>query len=74
MSNRELAKSLIDQIPDSRLYYVITYLQGASVPDEVPNADTIAAMEESDEISQHPERYKRYSSFAELRKEVLGDA
>lgn len=46
MSNREFAKNLIDQIPDSRLYYVISYLQGAAVPDETPNATTIAAMQE----------------------------
>ena len=46
MSNRELAKSLIDQIPESRMYYVISYLQGAAVPDETPNAETIASIEE----------------------------
>ena len=46
MSNRELAKKLIDQIPESRMYYVISYLQGAAVPDEIPNAETIAAIEE----------------------------
>lgn len=34
MSYKELAHSLIDQIPESRLYYVILYLQGAAVPDE----------------------------------------
>ena len=46
MSNRELAKNLIDQIPESRMYYVISYLQGAAVPDETPNAKTIASIEE----------------------------
>ncbi len=46
MSNREIAKSLIDQIPESRMYYVISYLQGAAVPDEMPNSSTIAAIEE----------------------------
>lgn len=46
MSNRELAKTLIDQIPESRLFYVVAYLQGAAVPDETPNADTLAAMQE----------------------------
>lgn len=46
MSNRELAKNLIDQIPESKMYYVISYLQGAAIPDEVPNAETIAAIEE----------------------------
>ncbi|MCD7981384.1 MAG: hypothetical protein LUF32_03565 [Clostridiales bacterium] len=46
MSNRELAKQLIDQIPESKLFYIVSYLQGAAVPDEIPNAETIAAMEE----------------------------
>lgn len=46
MSYRELAKSLIDQIPDSKLFYAIAYLQGISVPDEIPNAETLASMEE----------------------------
>ena len=46
MNNRELAKKLIDQIPESRMYYVISYLQGAAIPEEIPNAETIASMEE----------------------------
>lgn len=46
MSYKELAKNLIDQIPESRMYYVVSYLQGATVPDEIPNAETIAAIEE----------------------------
>ncbi len=46
MSNREFAKTLIDQIPESRLFYVISYLQGAAVPDEIPNAETLGAMAE----------------------------
>ncbi len=48
MSNRDLAKSLIDKIPESRLFYVISYLQGAAVPDETPNGETLAAMAEID--------------------------
>jgi len=43
MSNRELAKNLIDQIPESKLFYIIAYLQGAAVPDETPNAETLEA-------------------------------
>ena len=41
---------------------------------EVPNADTIAAMREVEEMKKHPEMYKRYSSFSELLKEVEADA
>lgn len=46
MSNREFAKSLIDQIPESKIYYIIAYLQGAAVPEEIPNAETLEAMSE----------------------------
>ena len=46
MSNRELAKNLIDQISDTKLIYVISYLQGAALSDEMPNRDTIDAMSE----------------------------
>ena len=46
MSNRELAKNLIDQISDAKLFYVIPYLQGAALSDEMPNETTIEAMGE----------------------------
>ncbi len=46
MSYKELAKNLIDQIPDSKMYYIVAYLQGAAVPDEIPNAETIASIDE----------------------------
>lgn len=48
MSNRDIAKTLIDQIPETRLFNVILFLQGAALPDaaETPNAETIAAIEE----------------------------
>lgn len=46
MSNRELAKSLIDQISDAKLLYVIPYLQGASLSDEIPNTETLEAIAE----------------------------
>ena len=48
MSGREFAKSLIDRIPESKMMYIIAYLQGAALPDETPNAETRAAIEEVD--------------------------
>lgn len=48
MSERERAKKLIDSIPESRLMFVISYLQGAAIPDEVPNSETIESMKELD--------------------------
>ena len=45
MSARELAKSLIDQVPENKLLYIIAYLQGAAILDEseTPNTDTLEA-------------------------------
>ncbi len=50
MSYKELAKNLIDQIPDSKMYYIVAYLQGAAVPDEIPNAETMEAITEVEEM------------------------
>ena len=66
MSNRDFAKSLIDQIPDSRLYYVISYLQGAAVPDETPNAETLEAFAELENGGGHRFRGSTNQLFAEL--------
>ena len=41
---------------------------------EVPNSITIAAMNEYDEMQNHPEKYKRYSTFKEAMNEVLYNA
>lgn len=45
-----------------------------SIQREVPNVDTIAAMKEAEEMQKHPEKYKRYSSFSELLREMEGRA
>ena len=39
-----------------------------SIQREVPNADTIAAMKEADDMVNHPERYETFHSMAELKK------
>ena len=46
MSNRDIAKQLIDQIPESKMYYIIAYLQGAAIPEESPNAKTLESIQE----------------------------
>ncbi len=40
----------------------------------VPNAETVAALQEYEAMKNHPERYKRYDSFRALMDEVLADA
>ena len=57
MSNRELAKSIIDCLPEDKLIFIINILEnigemsGISVhPEFTPNEETIKAMEEVDEM------------------------
>ena len=69
MSNRELAKSLIDQVPESKLLYVVAYLQGVTVPDETPNAETLEAIAELDSGGGHKFSGTTEQLFAELMEE-----
>ncbi|MBQ2837471.1 MAG: type II toxin-antitoxin system RelB/DinJ family antitoxin [Peptococcaceae bacterium] len=39
-----------------------------------PNAQTLVALAEYEEMKQHPEKYKRYSTFQEALDEVFEDA
>jgi DNA-damage-inducible protein J len=41
-----------------------------SIQREVPNADTIAAMKEAEEMEKHPELYKAYDSVEEMMKDL----
>lgn len=57
MSNRELAKNMIDRLPEDKMIFVVNILEnigemsGVSLyPEFMPNATTIAAMAETDEM------------------------
>jgi len=41
---------------------------------ENPNAETAAALNEYYAMKEHPEQYKRYTSFKDAMDEVLDDA
>jgi hypothetical protein len=69
MSNRDIAKSLIDQIPESKLFYIIAYLQGATVPDETPNAETLEAMVELENGGGHQFSGTTEQLFTELMED-----
>ncbi len=45
-----------------------------AVTRENPNAETAAAMDEYYTMKQHPEMYKRYTSFKDAADEVLTNA
>lgn len=52
MSNKERAIQLIEHIPESKMYYVLGFLEGVAVPDETPNDETLAAFAEVDEMKK----------------------
>lgn len=41
-----------------------------AVTRDVPNAETVAALEEYSQMKEHPEQYKRYGSFQDAMKTV----
>ena len=69
MSNRDFAKSLIDQIPERKLVYVIAYLQGAALPEEMPNTETMEAFNEIDNNGGHKFTGTTDDLFAELMED-----
>ena len=40
---------------------------------DIPNTETITAMQEVERMKEHPEEYKSYTSFKELLKDVIDD-
>ncbi len=45
-----------------------------AVSREVPNAETVAAMDEFKEMKRNPKAYKRYPTFKAAMEEALKDA
>lgn len=67
MSDKEKAIQLLDFIPEYKMSYILGILEGAAIPDDTPNATTIAAFEEGDRLLAD-KNAKRYHSPAELFK------
>lgn len=66
MSERERVYQLLDTVPDSKISYLIGYIQGLTVEnEEIPNDDTLSAFKEGDEMLAHGTG-KRYANTAEL--------
>ena len=46
MSEKERAIQLLDHIPDWKMSYVLGFLEGVAIPDEIPNAETVESFSE----------------------------
>lgn len=65
MSNKELAIQLLDRIPESKMYYILGVLEGAAIPEEIPNEETLAAFAEVDEMKKN-DSGKRFNNLEDL--------
>ena len=53
MSERERMYQLLDTVPDNKIAYIIGYIQGLTTESqEQPNAETLAAFAEVDEMKR----------------------
>ena len=52
MSERERAQQLLDSVPDYKIQYVMAYLQGVTAGEDEPNAETLEAFAEVDEMKR----------------------
>lgn len=69
MSEREKAMQLLNAVPDYKMGYIVSYLQGylhgMTDGEDTPNAETIEAFKEGDEMLMNGTG-ERYSSALEL--------
>lgn len=73
MSARERAIQLLDQIPEGKLYYIIGILEGAAIPDDTPNDETLAAFAEGDKMLETGTGLRFEGSTEDLFQSLLGD-
>ena len=78
MSYTELAKNMIDRLPDDKMIFIINMLEGLGemsgldiYPAFEPNAETIAAMAETDEMIRTGSGQHFEGSTSELFAQVL---
>ena len=78
MSYKELAKNMIDRLPDDKMIFIINMLEGLGemsgldiYPAFEPNAETIAAMAETDEMIRTGSGQYFEGSTSELFAQVL---
>ena len=80
MSYQEIAKNMIDQLPEDKMIFVINILQnigemsGVDVyPQFEPNAETIAAMAETDEMIRTGNGQHFHGTAEEFNNMILAE-
>lgn len=73
MSDRERAIQLLNAVPDYKIEYVIAYLQGMIVGEEIPNSETLEAFAEVDEMKKDGSGQHYSGSTKEFLNKLLED-
>ena len=67
MSNQEIAKSMIDKLPDDKIIYIINILEYS------PNKETIATVEEVDQMVKNGTGEHYNGSTSDFFANMLGE-
>jgi len=78
MNDKEKAVAMLDDVPPHKMGYVIGYIQGliadtAALPENMPNAETIASMREVKEMIRTGGGEQFTGSTADLFASVLAE-
>lgn len=77
MSNREQVLQAVNNMPESMLGYVLAYIQGlitnVTANQDVPNAETVAAMQEVNEMIRTGSGERWQGSTADLFTAILAE-
>lgn len=73
MSTRELAYSMIDNLTEEQLNALIVVLRGWEFENDLPNEETLQAMQEAEDIASGKIPAKRYSSVQEMVADILSE-
>ncbi|WP_298481785.1 hypothetical protein [uncultured Ruminococcus sp.] len=69
MSTKEMLLHEIEAMNEAQMQGLLLFIRGCYA--DVPNEETLAAMEEVEEMKHHPEQYPGYTDVDEMMKDLL---
>ncbi len=73
MSIKELAYSMIDNLTEEQLNALIVVLRGWEIENDVPNKETLEAMQEMEDIMSGKIPAKRYATVQEMVEDIMSE-
>ena len=71
MSAREIAANILDRLTDEQLEGFVLMFKNLVPDNDIPNAETLEAFNEVEDMKRHPEKYKGYDDVDIMFKELL---